>query len=334
MSVRSLPASVVDCAVYVDGERLPGRWTPAEAVAEVRDRGAGFVWLGLREPTAEEMRDVAAAFGLHPRTVRDVGRSYQRPKLERRDDAVFMVLKTVCHVPHESSTTAHEIVETGEVVVFLGAAFIVTVRRGEHSGLHGVRRALEAAPERLGQGPIAVLHAIAGHVVDSYFDVTRAFAADIDEIEAVVFAPRSTIGAEQMYLMKREIVELHRSVGPLVALLRGAAELVPEEARSEFDELDDRLADVADQVAEFDRQLTSLLHAALAKVALRQNHDTRMITAWAAIIAVPTLGAGVYGMNFEHLPELHWEYGRPVALAVIAVGCLVLHRMFKRNSWL
>src|SRR6185503_18381140 len=141
-------ASVVDCAVYVDGARLPGRWTHAEAVAEVRGRGDGFVWLGLYEPEADQLRDIADTFGLHDRAVRDAVRVYQRPKLEHYAETMFMVLKTVRHVPHESPSTANEIVETGEVMAFLGADFIVTVRHGEHSGLRGLRAELEAVPDR------------------------------------------------------------------------------------------------------------------------------------------------------------------------------------------
>jgi magnesium transporter len=333
-----LPASVVDCAVYVDGDRLPGLRTHTEALAEVRERGHGFVWLGLHEPTVPEMRDVAEAFGLHARAVRDAARAYRRPKLEHRDDVLFMVVKTVLHVEHESPTTAKEIVETGEVMAFVGADFIVTVRHGEHSGLRGLRGDLEAVPERLGRGPSAVLHAIAHHVVDGYLSVTPAFEADIDEIETLVFAPRSLVGAEQMYLMKREIVELNRSVAPLAILLRGLAgtdsPLVHGDVRSDFRDLDDRLTAVAQQITSFDEQLGSLLYAALAKVALQQNHDMRMITAWAAIIAVPTMVAGVFGMNFENLPGLHWEYGYATAAGVIVVSGLVLHRLFKRNQWL
>jgi magnesium transporter len=333
-----LSASVLACGVYVDGRRLDGEWTYAEAVAEVGRRGQGFVWLGLHEPSADRMRDVADAFGLPVRAVWDVGRAYYRPKLERRGDTMFMVLKTVHHVAHESPGTANDIVETGEIMAFLGADFIVTVRHGEHSGLRGLRAELEAAPERLDRGPSAVLHAIADHVVDSYVEVASAFEADVDEIESLVFAPRSLLGAEQMYLMKREIVELCRSVTPLAALLRGLAEtespLVRDEVRSDFRELDDHLTAVAERVAGFDDLLSSLLRETLAKVTLGQNDDVRRIAAWAAIIAVPTLVVGVYGTNFEHLPELRWEFGRPAVLGVVFLGCVVLQRMFRRNRWL
>ncbi|PRY38793.1 magnesium and cobalt transport protein CorA [Umezawaea tangerina] len=336
--VAKVASAVVGCAVYVGGERLAGEWSHGDALAEVRERRAGFVWLGLFEPSVECMREVAATFGLHARAVQAAVGAYQRPKLEYHDGTVFMVLKTVRHVEHESPTTANEIVETGEVMAFVGADFVVTVRHGVHSSLRGLRAELEGVPERLAVGPSAVLHAIAAHVVDSYLSVTSAFEGDIDTIEALVFAPDAPVEAEQMYLMKREIVELNRSVTPLATLLKALcgteSALVPDDVRSALRDLDDRLAVVAAQVTAFDELLTSLLYATLAKVQLQQNNDMRKISAWAAIIAVPTLLVGVYGMNFEHMPELGWEFGYYGVLGVIAVGCLVLHRSFKRNRWL
>ena len=330
--------SVVGCAVYVDGLRVPGSWTPAEALAEVRRRGEGFVWLGLLEPPIEEVRAVAEVFGLPGRAPADAVRGYLRPKLEHHADCTFMVLKTARHVAHDSPGRASEIVETGEVMAFLGPDFVVTVRHGRHSSLRGLREELEAAPGRLARGPSAVLHAIADHVVASHLGVTQAFEGDIDEIEAQVFVPDSPVGAEQMYLMKREIVELNRSVTPLATLLRALGEhespLVPEDVRADFRDLVDRLASVSERIASFDVLLTSLLYATLAKITLRQNDDVRKITSWAAIVALPTMVFGLYGMNFETMPELHWEYGYYGVLAVVATGCLVLHRTFKRNRWL
>jgi len=332
------PASVVDCAVYVDGTRLPGQWERAEAVAEVRRRGTGFVWIGLFEPPADRIQGVAETFGLHELAVEDAVHAHQRPKLDRYGDMLFMVLKTVRYVEHESPTTANEIVESGEIMAFVGQDFIVTVRHGEHSALRGLRTELEQEPERLRAGPAAVLHAIADHVVDSYLDVSAAFENDIDQIEALVFAPRSPVRAEQMYLMKREIIELRRAVAPLQAPLRQLAEgtgpMVPEQVRTYYRDVLDHLTIVNDQVARFDELLTTLANATLAKVSLQQNNDMRKITAWAAIIAVPTMGVGIYGMNFDYMPELHWEFGYPVVMGVILLICAVLYRTFRRNDWL
>ncbi|TCP49288.1 magnesium transporter [Tamaricihabitans halophyticus] len=334
----SLADYVVDCAVYVDGTRLPGRWTHTQAVGEVRRRGEGFVWIGLHEPDADQIQGIAETFGLHELAVEDAVHAHQRPKLERYEDTLFMVLKTVRYVEHESPTTASEIVETGEIMAFLGTDFIVTVRHGEHSGLARLRQELDADPERLAMGPAAVLHAIADTAVDSYLAVSSAIEDDIDEIETNVFAPRSVISAEQIYLMKREVLELRRAVAPLATPLRRLAEgytrLVPDDVRSYFRDVEDHLARVAEQVAGFDELLTTLVNATLAKITLQQNTDMRKITAWAAMIAVPTAVAGIYGMNFDFMPELHWKFGYPLIALVIVTGCLVIYRVFRKNKWL
>ena len=331
-------AYVVDCAIYVDGRRLPGRWTHNGAIDEVRRRGEGFVWIGLHEPDEEQIQGIADTFGLHELAVEDAVHAHQRPKLDRYGDTLFMVLKTVKYVAHESPETANEIVESGEIMAFLGRDFIVTVRHGNHSGLGIVRRDLEESPEQLVAGPAAVLHAIADRVVDSYLAVAETFEDDIDAMEARVFAPRSEVSAEQIYLMKREVLEMRRAVMPLAVPLRRLAEgytaLIPEHVRSYFRNVDDHLTAVSEQVASFDEMLTSLVDATLAKITLQQSTDMRKITAWAAIIAVPTMVAGVYGMNFDYMPELHWKFGYPLVMLVIFVVSLVLHRIFRRNRWL
>src|SRR5690348_9262690 len=171
--------SVVDCAVYVDGKRLPGHWSHETALAEVHRRGEGFVWIGLHSPDAEQITGIADVFGLHELAVEDAVQAHQRPKLERYDDMLFMVLKTVCYIGKSDPTDEHEIVVTGEVMVFLGADFVITVRHGEHSSLREVRSKLESDPEQLALGPASVLHAIADHVVDSYLAVTAAIEDDI-----------------------------------------------------------------------------------------------------------------------------------------------------------
>jgi magnesium transporter len=333
-----LSAYVVDCAVYVDGERLSGRWSHAEAIAEVRRRGSGFVWIGLHEPDAEQIQGVAETFGLHELAVEDAVHAHQRPKLDRYEDTLFMVLKTVRYVEHESPSTANEIVETGQLMAFLGKDFIITVRHGNHSGLAQVRQELDAEPERLRLGPAAVLHAIADHVVDHYLDVTDGLEEDIDEMEVEVFAPRSSVTAETIYFMKREVLELRRAVMPLATPLKRLAEgytrLIPDQVRSYFRDVDDHLTNVAERVVNFDELLTTLVDATLAKITLQQNSDMRKITAWAAIIAVPTALAGIYGMNFEYMPELRWRYGYPAVVAVILGICLLLYRIFRKNRWL
>jgi magnesium transporter len=330
--------SVVDCAVYVDGKRLPGRWTHDTALAEVRRRGEGFVWIGLHRPDAEQVTTIAEVFDLHELAAEDAVQAHQRPKLERYDNTLFMVLKPVCYVGHAQPTADHEIIRTGELMVFVGADFVITVRHGEHSSLSDVRRRLEADPEQLALGPAAVLHAVADHVVDKYLDVTEAIEDDIDEMEREVFTPRSTMDAEQIYVMKREVLELRRAVvplaGPLRKLTEGYSSLVAHDVRSYFRDVDDHLSTVTERVAGFNELLTSLVDAVLAKTTMRQNNDMRRITSYAAIITVPTMIAGIYGMNFDFMPELHWEYGYPAVLLLILTICVTLFRVFRRNQWL
>jgi magnesium transporter len=333
-----LSAYVVDCAVYVDGRRLPGRWTHERALAEVRRRDDGFVWIGLHEPDEEQITGIADVFGLHELAVEDAVHAHQRPKLERYDDMLFMVVKTVCYLGNSQPTAEHEIVETGEVMAFVGADFVITVRHGEHSALGDVRRKLEADPEQLSLGPAAVLHAIADRVVDTYLEVTEAIEDDIDEMEAQVFTPRSSVNAERIYVMKREVLELRRAVVPLGAPLRklteGYSSLVPHEVRSYFRDVDDHLVTVTERIAGFNELLTTLVDAVLANITMRQNNDMRKITAYVAIISVPTMIAGLYGMNFDVMPGLHSAYGYPAVLLGIVVVCVGLFRVFRRNQWL
>ncbi|SHK91467.1 magnesium transporter [Pseudonocardia thermophila] len=333
-----LDEHIVDCAVYVDGRRLPGRWTHEGAISEVRRRGEGFVWIGLHEPEEEQLAGIADVFQLHELAVEDAVHAHQRPKLERYEDTLFMVLKTVCYLGNSAPQTEHEIVETGEVMVFLGHDFVITVRHGDHTGLRDVRRKLENDPEQLALGPAAVLHAIADHVVDTYLAVTETIEDDIEEMERQVFSPRSSMDAEQIYLLKREVLELRRAVVPLGVPVRklteGYSSLVPHEVRQYFRDVDDHLSTATERIAGFNELLTTLVDAVLAKITMRQNNDMRKITAWVAIITVPTMIAGLYGMNFDNMPLLHDPAGYWLVVGFTAMICLGLIRLFRRNEWL
>ncbi|MPZ67558.1 MAG: magnesium transporter, partial [Pseudonocardiaceae bacterium] len=320
-----LSRHVIDCAVYVDGQRLPGNFDHDEALAEVRRRREGFVWIGLHEPGARQIQGLAETFELPALAVEDAVHGRQRPKLDRYEDMLFVVLKTVNYVEHADPATANEIVETGEVMVFLGPDFVVTVRHGNHSGLAQVRRRLERDPDQLALGPAAVLHAISDQVVDRYLAVTSAVEDDIEAMESRVFAPNTTVTSEQIYLMKREIMELRRAVRPLAGPLRRLAEtptpMVPADVRQYFRDVDDHLATVSERVSSYDELLTTLVDAALAKITVQQNSDMRRIAAYVAIITLPMMIAGIYGMNFENIPELQWRYGYYAVLALIAAAC-------------
>jgi magnesium transporter len=336
------PPPLVDCGIYVEGHRLSGKYTYAAALGKVREIEAmgheAFVWIGLHEPDESEMQDVADVFGLHPLAVEDAVLAHQRPKLERYDDTLFFVLKTVNYVPHESVVLAREIVESGEVMIFVGKDFVVTVRHGEHGGLAEVRSRMDADPDQLRLGPYAVMHSIADYVVDHYVEVTRLMECDIDAIEEVAFSPGRTLDVEPIYLLKREVVELRRCVTPLSqAFMRLQTEnrdLISKEVRRYLRDVGDHQAAAADQINSYDDMLNSLVQAALARVGMQQNSDMRKISAWAGIVAVPTMIAGIYGMNFEFMPELKWHWSYPIVISAMVLICLFLYRNFRNNNWL
>ncbi|MEU9569760.1 magnesium and cobalt transport protein CorA [Streptomyces massasporeus] len=334
-----LGSSVVNCVTYREGVRTPERGDLVDTVERVRKSREGFVWLGLHEPTDQEFAGIAELFDLHPLAVEDAIEAHQRPKLERYGETLFAVFKTVCYVEHEELTATSEVVNTGEIMVFVGADFVITVRHGRHGSLGPLREELESDPGQLAKGPSAVLHALADHVVDDYLTVTDAVQADIDQVETVVF---SETGARadpgRIYQLKRELLELKRAVVPLSRPLEDLAtrpiRAVDPEIQAYFRDVSDHLLRAKEQIAAFDELLNSILQAHLAQVTVAQNEDMRKITAWAAIVAVPTMVCGVYGMNFDHMPELHWRYGYGMVIGVISVACLALYRGFRRSGWL
>ncbi|MET9849595.1 magnesium and cobalt transport protein CorA [Streptomyces ossamyceticus] len=336
--------AVVDCAVYRDGARVTFERTlaPHEAIRQVR-RDGGFVWIGLHEPSEAEFAGIAAEFGLHPLAVEDAVHAHQRPKLERYDDTLFTVFKTIHYVEHDELTATSEVVESGEVMCFTGRDFFITVRHGGQGSLRALRHRLQDEPELLAKGPSAVLHAIADHVVDGYVAVADAVQDDIDEVETEVFSPgrkgtpRGT-DAGRIYQLKREVMEFKRAVLPLVRPMQLLSErpmrLVDPDIQKYFRDVADHLARVQEQVVGFDELLNSILQANLAQASVAQNEDMRKITSWAAIIAVPTMVCGVYGMNFKYMPELQWKFGYPMVLGITVALCLGIHRTLKRNGWL
>ena len=334
--------AMVDCGVYVEGIRQPGKYTHGAALAKVRDveqnGGEAFVWIGLHEPDEHQMKAVADVFNLHELAVEDAVHAHQRPKLERYDDTLFLVLKTVIYVEHDDAAKVREIVETGEIMIFVGPDFVVTVRHGDHGGLAGVRRQMDASPANCQLGPYAVMHAIADHVVDGYLDVTDLVENDIDAMEENVFSPNSATDIEHIYLMKREVVELRRAVAPLTLALQRIGtdhnDLVSKEVRRYMRDVLDHNTQAADRIASYDEVLSSLVQAAVGKVSMQQNTDMRKISAWVAIAAVPTALAGIYGMNFDHMPELHQVWGYPAVLTLMAAVCTTLYFTFRRNHWL
>ncbi|MBS4101522.1 magnesium/cobalt transporter CorA [Tsukamurella paurometabola] len=330
--------AVVDCGVYVDGVRLPGRFSYVEAIEEVRRRGEGYVWVGLLDPDQHQMDEVARVFGLHPLTVEDTLVTHTRPKVDRFDDTLFLILKTVNYVGHDRTDPMARIVETGEVMVLVGPDHVITVRHGDHGSLRRVRRNLEANPELLKLGPSAVMHAVADHVVDSYVAVSDLLEDDIDRVEEDVFRAGARTQVDEIYQLKRDIVELRRGIHPLSHALKRLTcdfgDIIPQEIQRYFSDVLDHQAMVADHVETYNDVLSSLIDAAVAKIGMQQNEDMRKMSAIIGLVAVPTMIAGIYGMNFDNMPELHWQYGYFIVLAIMLVACLGLFVVFRRIKWL
>jgi len=325
---------IVDCALYRDGVRVPLDVSTHDlgAVRDARRGDGDFVWVGLHEPGQEEMSQVAELFGLHPLAVEDALHAHQRPKLERYDETLFLVLKTLWYVDERDA------VETGEIALFVGGDFVVSVRHGEGTELHTARRDLEQRAHLLGHGPAAVIYAICDRVVDGYEDVAAEVEIDVDEVEASVFSTTRSDDSERIYVLKRELSEMRRAVNPLKDPMKrfaaGQVAGVSEESAPFFRDVADHLVRVSETIESLDGLLSTAFDALQARISVQQNDDMRKISAWVAIAAVGTLVAGVYGMNFEYMPELQWDYGYFVALALMLVASVALYRLFKKSGWL
>jgi magnesium transporter len=322
---------IVDCSVYDNGVRREGTLRLEEALEAARTPDA-FVWIGILEPSEDEFDAVIKEFDLHPLAVEDAVHAHQRPKLDTYGETLFIVLKPARYIDSE------EIITLTEIMLFLGENFLITVRHGESPILGEVRRLLEADTERMKWGPLGVLHAIVDRVVDDYAVVVRDLNIDIDEIERQVFSDERKNHAQRIYRLKVEAVEFRQAVvgleDPLDDLATGKVAEAESVLLDYFRDVHDHLLRVAQRIEAIDNLLSSALTANLAQLGVRQNEDMRRISAWVAIVAVPTMIAGIYGMNFEHMPELGWVLGYPFALTLMAVICVGLYVLFRRRDWL
>jgi magnesium transporter len=333
---------IVDRAIYEDGHRrVCGDLSDELDALRAGSDPTAFLWIGLKDPTQAEFDEVNDELQLHPLAVEDAVKGRQRTKIELYDDTVFVVLKPLRYIDRTSD------IETGEVMVFVGDRFVVTVRRGELTPLTGIRKELEADTEALRHGPLGVLHRVLDRVVDGYIEIDGEVETDLDEIETTVFSDQRT-DTGSIYRLKREVLEFRRAVMPLVEPLKmlhtSPRSPVPEgELRLLMRDVSDHLQGVMDHIESYDSLLSGILSAHLAQVSVQQNDDMRKISAWVAIAAVPTMIAGVYGMNFEYMPELtasisvgdtEFRYGYFVVLLVMAAACTGLFRAFKRSGWL
>jgi magnesium transporter len=284
------------------------------------------------------MAGIAATYDLHELAVEDAVKAEQRPKLEQFGSVHFLVLRTARYVEHDQLTETSQVVETGQVLIFIGEKFVITVRHGDASRLAPVRADLESKRVLLEQGPWAVAYAVTDKVVDLYLEVADQIESDLDNLEEDVFSREGASPIQEIYQMKRELVEFRRAVvplqRPLLTLTASQSRLVPKEIRRYFRDVQDHLTRTVEQVAAYDDLLNSILQARLAQVTVDQNNDMRKIAAWAGIAAVWTAVAGIYGMNFRFMPELHWQYGYPVVLALIIAASVLLYRAFRRSGWL
>jgi magnesium transporter len=332
---------IVDQAIYSRGVRrtiegdISDAFDAARAESarsgEGQGPGACFVWIGLHEPTEEEFSLVSEELALHPLAAEDAVSAHQRPKLERYDDTLFIVLKTLVYKDATSD------IEVGEIMLFMGDGFVVTVRHGEGNPLAPVRKRLENDTDLLDHGPAAVLYAVCDEVVDHYGVVTHEVETDIIELERAVFRPGHADVTEDIYSLKREVLEFRTAQDPLLPVLQEIVRgRVPEfqSTREYFRDVQDHLLRVDGQVDAHNELLNSVLTAHLALMGKQQNEDMRKISSWAAVIAVPTMVAGLYGMNFDYMPELHWLYGYPAVLLVMVVVCVLVYIRLRKSGWL
>jgi magnesium transporter len=323
---------IVDCAVYVKGERQPGELDLHDALEAARAGPDRFVWIGLHEPTDDEFAEVAEEFELHELAVEDAVHAHQRPKLEIYDGMLFVVAKTARYDdPTES-------VEFAEIQILAGHGFVITVRHGQASPLAPVRRSLECDPERCAQGPLAVVHAVLDHIVDGYFPVLDGLDNDIVESEVEVFAPERTNPAPRIYKLKRQVLNLYRCIEPLLdavtVLKDGRHPFEGTDLGHYFRDVEDHLHKASLRAMGQRESLSDALNVNLAQISVQQNEDMRKISGWAAIAAVPTMLAGIWGMNFEHMPELGATWGYPAALALILGAAGVLYRVLRQRGWI
>jgi magnesium transporter len=318
---------IIDCAVYRDGAREDAGPTSDELAAALAGLGEDdFLWIGVNNPTHDEMHRIGTVLGLHPLAIEDALEAHQRPKIERYKDHLIMSMRMVSYSDDD--------IQTHEVNLFLGTQYLLTVRHGGPSLVEGRRRA-ERQHAALAHGPTAALYAVVDTIVDRYEQVARELEIDVEEVETSVFSDQLTSDSTRIYRLKREALEFRRAVVPLKEpVIRFSETAEPHEARPYFRDIADHLGRAAEAIDTIDHLLDNALTAHLAQLSVQQNADMRKLAAGATIFAIPTAIAGVYGMNFERMPELSWTFGYPLCLALMGSLCLYTYRRFKRSGWL
>jgi magnesium transporter len=322
---------VVNCAAYADGRKLAS--IPIADISEYLKNPTGFVWIGLYEPSAEMLKEIQEEFGLHDLAIEDAHRAHQRPKIETYGDTLFIVVRTA----QQNSET--RLIDFGETHFFVGRNFIVSIRHGSSRPYSEVRSRCESAPQLLRKGPGFALYAVMDSVVDAYFPIIDALEGELEILEERIFSEKpSRQTTKQIYDLKRQLVDVKRAISPLIEictrLMRFDLELIPEDTRPYFRDIYDHVIRINEMVDTSREILATALEANFSLTSISQNEIQKRFAGWAAILAVPTMVAGIYGMNFKFMPELDWQYGYPFILSLTAVLCLLMYAGFKRAGWL
>ncbi len=323
-------SGVVNCAAYAGGHRATD--VEIEDISEVLTQPDRFIWIGLHEPKEALLRQVQQEFGLHDLAIEDALSAHQRPKLERYGDSLFVVLRTA-YMNRKPGEIAF-----GETHLFVGPNYVISVRHGSSLSYAAVRSRCEATPQLLAKGPGFVLYALMDFIVDQYFPIVDALEDELEVLEADVFGEAlSRDTTQRIYRLKRRLLDVKRAVSPLVdvcnRLMRFDLALIPEDTRPYFRDVYDHVIRINEMVDIQRELLTTALEANLSLIAVTQNDVMKRLAGWAAIIAVPTMIAGVYGMNFEFMPELRWQFGYPLVMGIMLAACGSLYVYFKRSRW-
>jgi magnesium transporter len=322
---------IVDLALYQNGYRVDGPNDISDLVDKARSEG-GFVWLGMAEPTQSEFDMVVGELNFHPLAIEDAINAKQRPKIEDYEGLTFFVIKTVFFEKEKQEIT------TGELMCFISEHFIVIVRHGEGAPLATVRHELEEKHDLLKLGPFAVLHAVADRVIDGYTEIATSLEEAVVKVENKVFSGKRKTYSQEIYFLKREVIEFKHSIEPLITPINkvssGFVSQVPSEIRPFFRDTSDHLIQACEHASGLDSLITSVLQADLAHIQVQQNIDVRRISAWVALASGPTMIAGIYGMNFKHMPELSTKYGYFIVVGVMVSLTAFLFRSFKKSGWL
>jgi magnesium transporter len=324
-------SAVVNCIAYADGHRHKS--LEIESISEALKQPDRFIWIGLHEPSEELLRQVQEEFRLHDLAIEDAHRAHQRPKIEMYGDSLFIVLRTA------QMNSQQQRIEFGETHFFLGSRYIVSVRHGSSLSYTDVRVRCETKPQLLRMGPAFALYALMDSIVDQYFPIVDALEQELQALEESIFSESfSRETTAQIYDLRRELLEVKRAVSPLIdicnRLMRFDLELIPEATQPYFRDVYDHAIRINEMVDILRELLTTALEANFSLISISQNEITKRFAGWAAIIAIPTMIAGIYGMNFQWMPELSWHYGYPAILTLTIGSCIFLYLLFKRSGWL